>query len=104
MLTGILLAAVIVIISRKFDLLTNNGTFLAFILGSLIFGLGGLPWSIPIILFFTSSSLLTKLRERLNKESLEYFIKGSRRDYKQVLSNGGLGGLLVVFYTLTNNE
>jgi uncharacterized protein (TIGR00297 family) len=47
-------------------------------------------------LFFVSSSLLSKIREKKNPLVSNYFEKSGSRDLYQVFANGGLGGILVV--------
>lgn len=95
-ITGLVLALIVSSLSYKFDLLTISGSTAAFLLAGFIFGLGGLKWSIPIITFFILSSILSKVREKVNQEVNLYFEKSATRDYMQVISNGGLGGVLVV--------
>jgi uncharacterized protein (TIGR00297 family) len=68
-----------------------------------IFYSGGIQWSIPILIFFFSSSLITKKNRNIatNKNSKQ---KIFMRDHIQVIANGGVGGLLTLLYSLTNNE
>lgn len=85
-------------------LLTWSGAIATFILAQLIFDFGGMKWSIPIIIFFISSSILTKYNNQKNKEVRNYFEKNGARDYLQVIANGGIGGILVLLNTFSNNE
>ncbi len=64
-----------------------SGALGAFLIGVFIFGAGGSTFTIPILLFFVLSSLLSKLKERL-KGNDEIAEKGGRRDVKQVFANG----------------
>ena len=64
--------------------------------GGLIFGLGGIPWAVLLLAFFISSSLLSRAFAASKFVLAEKFAKGSRRDYGQVLANGGLGALLAL--------
>jgi len=66
--------------------------------GSVVFGLGGLPWAAVLLTFFISSSLLSILFKSHKIESEKYAAKGLRRDAGQVLANGGLAGLAVIVY------
>jgi uncharacterized protein (TIGR00297 family) len=75
-----------------------------FFLATLIFSLGSWKWTIPIFLFFFLSSLLSVIRKNHNKSVDEFFNKTGRRDYAQVLANGGLSGLLVIFYYFFKSE
>lgn len=101
---GIFFAALIAYLSLKAKFLTKGGSAATFILASLIFGLGGIKWSVPILTFFILSSVLSKLRKKRNAEVEAYFEKSGVRDHMQVMANGGLGGILVVLYFIQPNE
>ncbi len=93
---SILIASLIAYLSYKVKFLTLSGSIATFILASLIFGLGGISWSVPILTFFILSSLLSKFRKRKNLGVENFFEKSGVRDHMQVLANGGLGGVLVI--------
>src|SRR3990172_5138366 len=76
--------------------LSASGAIAATLLGTAIFGLGGLPWAVLLVGFFVSSSVLSRLFKRNKAAVNEKFSKGSRRDAGQVLANGGIAGLLVI--------
>ena len=76
--------------------LSLSGAIAAVLLGTAIFGLGGLPWAVLLVGFFVSSSALSRLFKRNKAAVNEKFSKGSRRDAGQVLANGGVAGLLVI--------
>lgn len=95
---GVLLSAIVSILSSKVKFLTRSGAVAMFFLAAIIFGLGSWKWTIPIFLFFILSSLLSVIRKKRNNKVDEFFIKTGKRDYAQVLANGGIAGLLVVFY------
>lgn len=101
---GVLLSAILSFLSYKIKFLAKSGALAMFFLASLIFGLGSWKWTVPIFLFFFLSSLLSVIRKNRNKEVDEYFVKSGRRDYAQVLANGGLAGLLVIFYYFFQSE
>jgi uncharacterized protein (TIGR00297 family) len=86
----------IAIISFRVKFLTAGGSIATFILAGLIFSLGGVKWSIPILTFFIISSILSKLRKRKNAGVELFFEKSGVRDQYQVLANGGIGGVLVI--------
>ena len=73
-------------------------------IGSVLFGLGGLKWSVPILVFFFSSSILSRLHKNKNVGTEEYFEKNSTRDFLQVLANGGLSAVFVFAYNFYHNE
>lgn len=88
------LAAGIAIGGSARRLLTPSGAIAAFIVGTVIFSIGGLGPSCTLIWFFLSSSLLGKLPGKLAEDK-----KG--RDWKQVACNGFapvLGCLLVAAF------
>jgi uncharacterized protein (TIGR00297 family) len=76
--------------------LSKSGVVGAALTGGLIFGLGGWRWAVLLLVFFLSSSLLSKTFSRRKSAFSEKFSKGSRRDWGQVMANGGAGTLLVI--------
>jgi len=96
LLFGFLLGALIAILAWRVHALSASGAAAAAVTGGLIFGLGGLPWAALLLAFFISSSGLSKAYARRKASVNEKFSKGSRRDWGQVLANGGLGALLAV--------
>lgn len=101
---GLAIAGGIAFISYKVRFLTANGSVATFLLAGFIFGLGGLKWSVPMMVFFILSSLLSKVRKKQNEKVEQYFEKTGVRDYMQVLANGGIGGILVILNQLMPNE
>lgn len=99
-LIGILLSIVISLTAWRLKSLSRSGAFAAFILGCLIFGLGGFSWAALLLTFFISSSALSRLFIARKKNLFEKFSKGSQRDWGQVLANGGLGAGLIVLQTI----
>lgn len=97
---GILLAAVVALAAWKIGSLSPSGAIAALITGGLVFGLGGLPWAVLLLAFFISSSLLSRMFAPRKRDVGEKFAKGSRRDWGQVLANGGVGAFLAVIYGL----
>lgn len=89
-------AAAISIASVRARLLTRDGGVAQFVLGWLLITLGGLPWVIPIVTFFLSSSLLSRWSAARRPDVHALFSKGAVRDHRQVIANGGLAGVLVV--------
>lgn len=96
-----ILALMISIISFKMKFLDLGGSAVTFLLALFIFGIGGWKWTIPILTFFILSSFLSKVAERFSKKDVaSIFEKGSQRDYKQVLANGGVPLLIIVLSNL----
>ena len=102
-LTGILIAVGISLGGWKAGALSTRGALAAVLLGALVFGGGGLAWAFVMVLFFVSSSLLSRLNfgaaER-KSQTVDDFSKGSRRDAWQVAANGGVAGLAALLHLL----
>ncbi len=103
-IVGIILAALVAGVSFKVKFLTLSGSIATFLLAGFIFGLGGVQWSIPMLTFFILSSIISKLRKKINEEVELYFEKSGVRDYLQVFANGGLGGVLVIINSIYPKE
>ena len=93
---GALLGVLVAYSAWRLHALNRSGAWAAAIVGALIFGLGGFPWALLLLLFFISSSVLSKVFNRRKAALSEKFSKGSQRDWGQVFANGGLGALLAV--------
>lgn len=103
-ITALIFSAIISLVSIRLKFLNISGAVAVFILAILIFTFGGWKWTIPILTFFIMSSLLSKFPEKKNKEKETYIDKKSERDYFQVIANGGIAGILVVTYYITQSE
>ncbi len=90
---GFLLAILIAYIAYRARSLSRSGAFAAALVGTVIFGLGGLPWAILLLTFFISSSGLSRAFKKRKRGLNEKFSKGSQRDAGQVFGNGGLATL-----------
>lgn len=99
-LLGVLLGIIVSLAAWRLGSLSGSGAWAAALTGSLIFGLGGLPWAALLLTFFISSSLLSKAFKKRKRGFSEKFAKGSQRDWGQVLANGGLGTMLVVAFAI----
>ena len=96
LLLGIVLALIISILGKRAHALSTSGALGAVLLGTIIFGLGGLDWAVLMIAFFVSSSGLSKFLAKRKADLAEKFSKGSQRDIGQVMANGGISGLFVL--------
>ncbi|WNS46918.1 DUF92 domain-containing protein [Paenibacillus sp. MMS20-IR301] len=84
--------------------LSFSGMLAAVMMGTIYFGAGNGFWFGILLLFFISSSLLSKLHHE-NKAELEAtYDKTGRRDAGQVFANGGLGMLLVLLNAIYPQE
>lgn len=95
-LIGLLIAVGVSVIAYRAHALNLNGAIAAAVLGTIVFGLGGVGWALIMLTFFISSSGLSKLSAVRKESSGLNFSKGSKRDAWQVAANGGMAGLLVL--------
>jgi uncharacterized protein (TIGR00297 family) len=101
-LAGLALSTLIGWIAYRRHSLTGSGWLGAILTGTLTFGFGGWAWGLTLIVFFISSSLLSRFRQAQKQQLAgEKFEKGGRRDLLQALANGGAGGLLALAYGLS---
>jgi uncharacterized protein (TIGR00297 family) len=70
------------------------------LLGTVVFGIGGIPWAILLLIFFITSSLLSRAFKKRKQGLEEKYSKGHERDAGQVFANGGLGMLFVLIHEL----
>ena len=95
---GLILATIVSIISFYIRFLDKSGAVATFLLAAIIFGFGGWKWSIPILVFFVSSSLLSMVGKARKIKVEQIFEKSSLRDHAQVLANGGIAGIIMIIY------
>lgn len=98
LLVGALLAIVVSVAAYYAHSLDLSGAIAATVVGTIIFGVGGWQWALILLLFFISSSVLSKAFAKNKKGLDEKFSKGGRRDHAQVLGNGGLATLFALLY------
>ena len=91
-------ALAIALAAYKLKTLNGSGFIAATVVGFVIFGLGGWSWAIALMIFFISSSILTKAFKRRKAGLNEKFSKGGQRDAGQVLGNGGLATLFALLH------
>ncbi len=81
-LLALVLAGAVALIAYRMRLLTWDGALSATGVGASLFGIGGMTASVPLLVFFFTSSLLPKALGRAGK--------GERRNWLQVIANGGI--------------
>jgi uncharacterized protein (TIGR00297 family) len=99
-LYGLLLAALIAYLAYRVHSLNRSGAFAATLVGTIVFGLGGLQWAIVLMVFFITSSGLSRLFKKRKQGLNEKFSKGSERDAGQVFGNGGVATIFVLVHAL----
>jgi uncharacterized protein (TIGR00297 family) len=90
LLLGFLLALIIAFLAYKARSLNKSGAIAAAFTGTVIFGIGGWEWAILLLLFFITSSVLSRTFKKRKQDLDEKFSKGHERDAGQVFGNGGL--------------
>jgi len=98
-----LLAVVVAVGAHAAGSLSRSGAAAAVIVGTLTFGVGGPLPAVLLLLFFLSSSGLSRVGGARKRSVAIAFSKGGRRDHGQVLANGALAALLSVGYGLTHS-
>jgi uncharacterized protein (TIGR00297 family) len=84
--------------------LSPSGALATVIVGTLTFGWGGLTPAILLVLFFVSSTALTRYRRGRKTTLSPGFSKGGRRDYGQVLANGTLAAVCSLMFGVQGDE
>lgn len=100
LLLGFLFAAIIATFAYRVNSLSQSGAYASAFVGTVIFGLGGLPWAILLLAFFITSTALTRAFKKRKQGLNEKFSKGGRRDAGQVFGNGGLATLFAALHFL----
>lgn len=104
LVVGSILGILVALLAWRAGALDRSGAVAAALEGALIFGLGGVAWAVLLLGFFISSSALSKMFRKRKQALNEKFSKGSRRDWGQVLANGGLGAALAVVHVFLPSE
>ncbi len=99
-LIGFILAIIIAYLAYRAHSLNQSGAIAAVVVGTVIFGLGGLQWAILLLIFFITSSALSRLFKKRKQGLDEKFSKGHERDAGQVFGNGGLATAFVLVHAL----
>ena len=97
---GFFLAIIIAYLAYRAHSLNTSGSIAATVVGTIIFGLGGLQWAVLLLLFFITSSILSRMFKKRKQGLDEKFSKGHERDAGQVFGNGGLATAFVLIHAL----
>lgn len=95
-LLGGVFGLLVALISYAARFLTKSGALATFGLAVVIFGFGAWAWTVPIVTFFVTSSILSGLGRTKKRQVNEKFEKSGARDWAQVLANGGVPGVLAL--------
>jgi uncharacterized protein (TIGR00297 family) len=95
---GFILAVIVASLAYRAHSLNKSGAFAAGVVGTITFGLGGLQWAILLLIFFVTSSGLSRAFKTRKEGLNEKFSKGHQRDAGQVFGNGGLATLFAALH------
>lgn len=98
LLYGFLLALLIATLAYRARSLSRSGAFAAILLGTIVFGIGGIPWAVLLLTFFLTSSALSRAFKKRKQGLNEKYAKGDQRDAGQVFGNGGLAAAFVIVH------
>ncbi|MDK1029436.1 MAG: DUF92 domain-containing protein [Anaerolineae bacterium] len=101
---AILLASLIAYLAFRVRSLDRSGAYAAFLIGTMIFGLGGWRWAFLLLAFFISSSALSRAFDAHKREASEKYAKGNQRDAGQVMGNGAIPALFAGLHVLYPGE
>ncbi|MBC8134604.1 MAG: DUF92 domain-containing protein [Fibrella sp.] len=79
--------------------LSLSGAIAAICVGFVIFGWGGYPGATALLLFFLTSSALSRWGKR-QKAALTAYEKGDQRDAGQVIANGGVAVICMAWIAI----
>lgn len=97
---GFLLAGFVAYFAYRARSLNTSGAIAATFIGTVVFGLGGLRWAVLLLIFFITSSALSRAFKARKQGLDEKFSKGHARDAGQVFGNGGLATAFVLVHFL----
>ncbi|MBN2780737.1 MAG: DUF92 domain-containing protein [Candidatus Marinimicrobia bacterium] len=84
--------------------LNLSGAMGAWLLGTVVFGIGGPAWMIPMVIFFVFSTALSKIGKKHKKKLETVFEKTGNRDIYQVFANGGVAMIATMFWHFITPE
>jgi uncharacterized protein (TIGR00297 family) len=98
------LNALVVVVASWRKSLSRSGAVVALLLGSTILYTGGFfLWSV-LLLFFVSSSVMSRVGSATKAPLASMHAKTGERDWAQVLANGGAGLIGSVLFAVTNEQ
>jgi uncharacterized protein (TIGR00297 family) len=96
---GLAFSLILVLITYKLKILDTSGAVGAVLIGTWIFGYGQWAYAIPLLLFFFSSGLLSRIAKERKQALKAHDSEKSGRNLAQVMANGGLPAFLLMIGT-----
>jgi len=90
-------------LARYLRALSQTGFIAAGLVGGIITAAGGWRWGLVLLTFIVSSSLLSKIADRLKPDHDANVARGSERDLFQVVANGGIAALCAIVTLVDDN-
>lgn len=100
---GIISSFIIALVAYKKKSLNASGVVAAIILGTAIFSFGGIIPFILMLVFFISSSIISKIGKNKKRNLDKIQEKGDARDFVQVIANGGLALICLLLFQITKD-
>lgn len=93
---GLAFSVILSLISWKLKILDRSGAVGSVLIGTLVFGYGQWAYAVPMLLFFFSSGLLSRIG-KVHKLALKSTdTEKSGRNLAQVMANGGLPAFIIM--------
>ncbi len=100
---GFALALVLGVVLYFLRALTVSGTVGTVIVGTIFFGLGGWIMTVPLLFFFVSASILSRIKSGHKSTAMRLAEKTGARDIWQVLANGGAASVALIVFRATGS-
>jgi uncharacterized protein (TIGR00297 family) len=104
LLSGFIGSSIIAIVALRLKSLSTSGALAAIGVGTILCLSSSVAWFGTLIIFFISSSILSRWRKRDKLQTDSVYEKGSRRDAGQVLANGGLAAILCIGHAVLPHQ
>ena len=90
-------------ISYRMHWLSAGGSLAASAFGFCLLWLGGWGWVVPLLVFFGTSSILSKIGKKARGSGQEGRKGDDVRNAAQVLANGGIAWIMLILFGLTSD-
>ncbi len=100
LLIGFVFAVIASYLAHRAGMLNGSGTVASTLLGTIVFGAAGWQWAVLLLVFFLTSSTLSRTSKSHKRKYAEEYAKGDRRDAGQVVANGAVAAAFVILNLL----